>query len=379
MRAGEALDALSLLIKPVSGRCNMRCVYCFYADVAQSRDTPNRGLMSMATLETIVKKAFSEATRFVSFSFQGGEPMLAGLDFFRIYVALEREYNRNGVEVFHAIQTNGTLIDDEWAQFFGDNDFLVGLSVDGCRDVHDALRPDACGNGTHNCCMKAAELLKKRGAAFNILSVLTKHYAQHPDKAYQFYKKNNFRYIQLIPCLDRLDEPHGSNPYSLSAALFGTFLCRFFDLWYADFIEGNYYSVRMFDNYVRMLMGEPPENCGMRGVCSSYPVIEADGSVYPCDFYVLDECKIGDVHTDSFKDMLTGSASEHFMKPSRAVPEICGSCPYIFICRGGCRRDRPSTAAEAYPLNCYCEGYKEFFGHALPRLMDIARKMPQRV
>ncbi len=372
------MDALSLLIKPVSGSCNMRCAYCFYADVSESRDVSNRGTMTLDTLELIVKKAFAQAKQFASFSFQGGEPMLAGLDFFKTFIALQKDHNTNSIEVFHSIQTNGTLIDDEWARFFSDNHFLVGLSVDGGKKIHDALRRDAGGNGTYNSCIEAAAALTKAGAEFNILSVLTKNLARCPDEVYQFYKKNNFRYIQLIPCLDGLDEPHCSHSYSLDAELFGEFLCRFFDLWYKDFIKGDYYSIRMFDNCVRMLMGEAPENCGMMGVCQSYPVIEADGTVYPCDFYVLDQYKIGDVHNDSFEDMLYGEVSERFMKPSRAVHGKCGECRYHFICRGGCRRDRQSSDACASPLNYYCEGYKMFFDHSLERMAGIAKKMPKQ-
>lgn len=371
------MQALSLLIKPASGNCNMRCKYCFYADVTQSREQPNRGMMTVETLETIVEQALSEATEFCSFGFQGGEPMLAGPDFFRQLVAFQEKYNKNNIEIFNSIQTNGSLIDEGWATFFAEEKFLVGLSIDGEGEVHDMMRLDAYGNTTHSRCLKAAAALEKAGADFNVLSVLTKAYARHPDKAYNFYKSHGLRFIQLIPCLDGLWEEHGSNPFSLDAQMFGKFLCRFFDLWYEDFIRGDYYSVRMFDNWVRMLMGEPPENCGMSGYCQSYPVIEADGSVYPCDFYVLDEYRIGNVATDSFADMLGGEASQKFMAPSREIPAQCRVCEYVAICRNGCRRDREPLGAEP-GVNYYCEGYKQFFAHALPRMRDIAAKMPRR-
>ncbi len=372
------METLSLLIKPASGNCNMRCRYCFYADVVSARETPNRGVMTPETLETLVRRAFEEATALVSFGFQGGEPMLAGLDFFRMLMALEKRYNARGIQVMNAIQTNGTLIDAEWARFFAENRFLVGLSIDGSRQTHDALRMDARGDDTHARCLKAAKLLTDAGAEFNILSVVTKNFALHPEKAYQFYKKNGFRYVQLIPCLDELGEEPGSHPYSLDAARYGRFLCRFFDLWYDDFIRDDYTSVRMFDNYVRMLMGEPPENCGMAGQCQGYPVIEADGTVYPCDFYVLDEYMLGNVRENTFSDMLSGKVAERFMAPSRAARDECRACPYGFICRGGCRRDREPTEGGALSLNRYCEAYKEFFAHALPRMAEIARRMGQR-
>ena len=376
-RFGDGMDSLSLLIKPASAGCNLRCRYCFYADVASARDVPNRGMMSLATLETLVKRAFEEAGQFVSFGFQGGEPMLAGLDFYRAFCDFQERYNTRGIEFSNSIQTNGSLVDQAWAAFFAERHFLVGLSVDGDKSVHDTFRLDAHGDGTHGRCMAAAKALKDAGAEFNLLSVVTRQFARHPDKAWQFYKKNDFRYVQLIPCMDGLDESHGDNPYSLDAELYGRFLCRFFDLWYEDFIKGDYISVRAFDNWVRMLMGQPPENCGMAGQCSAYPVIEADGSVYPCDFYVLDANQIGDVQTDSFAGMLQSEAAKRFMAPSLQPHADCQHCEYGFICRGGCRRDREPVQAGATSLNCYCEGYKLFFAHALPRMADIARKMPR--
>lgn len=355
----------------------MRCRYCFYADVTASRAVENRGMMTLETLERIVKNAFAEATEFISFGFQGGEPMLAGLAFYEAFIAFQEKYNEKGIPVANSMQTNGSLIDAEWADFLAKNKFLMGLSIDGSKEIHNALRPDAQGMDTHNRCLKAAAALTKAGVEFNLLSVITKNYAAHPDKVYQFYKKNDFRYIQLIPCLDGLDEPHGSNPYSLDGELYGKFLCRFFDLWYEDFIRGDYYSVRMFDNYVRMLMGEQPENCGMIGVCHAYPVIEADGSVYPCDFYVIDQHLLGNVRSDSFADMLQSDTAVRFEAPSKPMHEECQACKYAFICRGGCRRDR-EDAGKGVALNYYCEGYKVFFEHALPRMADIAAKMSRR-
>lgn len=320
------MDSLSLLIKPTSSSCNMRCRYCFYADVAAARDVPNRGMMNLSTLEAVVRRAFEEAEHFVSFGFQGGEPMLAGLEFYRAFCGLQKVYNTHGIEVAKSIQTNGSLMDREWAEFFAQEEFLVGFSIDGDRDIHDGLRLDAEGSGTHSKCMRAAKLLKEAGAQFNVLTVVTKQLACHPDRLWQFYKKNEFCFVQLIPCMDGLEETHGANRYSLDDGLYGRFLCRFFDLWYEDFIKGDYISVRAFDNWVRMLMGQTPENCGMSGRCAAYPVIEADGSVYPCDFYVLDEHRIGDVQTDSFGGMLQSEVAWQFVEPSFELHECCRQC-----------------------------------------------------
>ena len=303
--------------------------------------------------------------------------MLAGIGFYHAFVALVAQYNTHGIEVAYSIQTNGTFIDKAWAEFFVQQHFLVGLSIDGTQENHDSFRVDKAGKGTYTTCMQTANLLTEAGADFNVLSVVTKSFAEHPDEAWQFYKQNKFHFIQLIPCMDALEDVHGANEYSLDAESYGRFLCRFFDLWYEDFIKGEYISVRAFDNWVRMLMGQPPENCGMTGCCSAYPVIEADGSVYPCDFYVLDDCKLGTVQENTFAEMLTGENAVRFMTPSHQVHKDCAGCQYGFLCRGGCRCDRGVMPDGTLAVNRYCEGYKMFFAHAMSRMMDIAKKMPQ--
>ena len=363
---------LSLLIKPASGSCNMRCKYCFYADIGDIREEKNRGMMRLDTLEMIVKKALSEATASCVFGFQGGEPTLAGLDFFHALVAFVRRYNANNIQVAYTLQTNGLLIDESWASFLAENRFLTGISIDAGKKVHDQLRPDFSGKGTHSRSLKAAGLLSKHRAEFNILSVVTKHLAAHPDRVYNFYKQSGFRYIQFIPCLDALEHPRKAVDYLPDAKIYGKFLCRVFDLWYSDYLKGEYVSIRAFDNYINMLAGHPPENCAMSGVCSAYALIEADGSVYPCDFYALDAFLLGTVGTHSFEELLRGEAAEKFIAPSRQIHPECANCKYLFICRGGCRRDREPMANGSLALNKYCEAYKMFFEHALPHMTRIA-------
>ena len=372
------MRGLSLLIKPASGNCNLRCSYCFYHDEMGSRKVANRGMMNLETIETIIAKALGETEEVCSIGFQGGEPTLIGLDFYKEVIELEKKYNINKVRIVNTLQTNGMTIDDEWARFFNENDFLIGLSIDGCKDVHDNFRLRPSGKGTFNACIKAAGILRRNKTEFNILSVVTKQLAAHPDQIWNFYKKNDFRYIQFIPCLDKLDQAPGSNGFSLNEKTYGKFLCRIFDLWHRDFEQDNYYSVRAFDNYIHMLMGAPPESCSMSGRCAAYLLIEADGAVYPCDFYALDNYKIGDVNTGSFTDMLESDVAKSFIKESVAVAEECNGCNYYFICRAGCRRDREPLIEGKPPQNRYCGAYKEFFGHALPRMKAVARSMSQR-
>lgn len=355
--------------------CNMRCRYCFYADVTRSRDVANRGMMSPEILETVVERALSETESTCCFAFQGGEPTLAGLHFFRALIDFEKKHNQKNIQILHALQTNGLTLDDAWGEFLCDNAFLVGLSIDAERQIHDSLRRDHADRDTHRRSLDAARLLERHKVNFNILSVLTRRLASHPNKVYNFYKNRGFRHIQFIPCLDDLNNANDDgHDWSLDAKTYGMFLCRVFDLWFQDLVRGEYVSVRTFDNYVHMLAGRPPENCAMAGQCVPYALIEGDGSVYPCDFYALDSYCLGNVRENSFAEMLSGSAAEAFAAPSYEPHPDCLACEYGFICRGGCRRDREPIINGRLSRNKYCDSYRVFFSHALPRLREVARR-----
>ena len=362
------------LVKPASSGCNMRCRYCFYADEARSRAVANYGMMTLDTLECLVKKAFEYATGPVSFAFQGGEPTLAGLDFYRALMALEKKYNQRRLPVSNAIQTNGLLIDDEWAAFLRENRFLVGLSMDGYGALHDALRPDAAGRGTFARACEAAELMTRQRVDFNILCVVSGPVARHGEKVYRYFRNHRYGYLQFIPCLDPLDDAPGE--WSLSAEAYGRFLRETFALYYDDFMSGHPVSVRQFDNYVGMLLGRPPESCGMSGVCASYFTVEGDGSVYPCDFYVLDQWKMGDINTDSIEAIAASEAGRRFVEASRPVHEKCAACRWLPICRGGCRRNREPL--DANTLNQFCPAYEAFFEYAYEGLRRIAAAVQAR-
>lgn len=366
------MKTLTLLIKPASGNCNLRCEYCFYADIADIRKVTNYGIMSIGTLERLVSAIFSEVTDVCSIGFQGGEPTLAGLGFFHALIQFEKKYNQNNIKVLYSIQTNGLLLDDEWADFFFKNKFLVGLSIDARQSVHDRLRVDAYGKGTHNLCLKAARLLEKHKVEFNILSVVSKWLAACPDEAWLFYKQHNFRHLQFIPCLDSLNATNNINTYSPKAKIYGKFLCRIFDLWYEDWVQEEYISVRSFDNYLHMLVGLPPENCAMSGVCQPYALVEADGGVYPCDFYALDEYLLGNIYRNSFEEMLSSNVTQAFVSLSSQINPLCARCDYFPLCRGGCRRDREPIVDGVLSPNRYCAAYKMFFSHAMSRLSHLA-------
>lgn len=358
------MHGLNLMIKPASSLCNLRCEYCFYSDVAENRSVPCYGKMSIDTLEAIVRQAFSYADGYVSFAFQGGEPTLMGLDFYRELIRLQKQYNKKNLRVFHSLQTNGILIDHAWAEFLAENRFLVGLSLDGTREAHDTMRRDGNGAATYDRVIKAAECLSRHGVEFNILCVVNRYTARHPRKIYQALKK--YGYIQFIPCLDGFSGEKA--PFSLSAERYGAFLCGVFDGYYEDFVRGEYVSVRGFDNYVQMCMGLPPESCAMTGRCSCSPVIEGDGSVYPCDFYVLDDYRLGNVHTHGFAEMLAGDTALRFVTESLDTAAECTSCPYAALCRGGCRRERDAKTKKSR----FCTAYRTFFAYAMPRLTEMA-------
>ncbi len=306
---------LMLLVKPVSGSCDLRCRYCFYADEAQKRGRASYGRMSAETLELLVREALSQAAGGCTFAFQGGEPTLAGLDFYEKLLELEKRYNRRHIPVQYAIQTNGCSLDRDWAAFFARNRFLVGLSLDGTREVHDAYRRDAAGEGSFQRVQRAAQLLQQAGVDFNVLTVVTNQTVRSIGKIYGYFKRSGLRYQQYIPCLDPLGEERGQTEYALTPEAYGEFLCRLFDLWYADLSHGDYVYIRYFENLAAMLLGRPPESCGMSGQCACGFTVEADGSVYPCDFYVLDPYLLGHIGEQSFAGMRRGGGG----------PGLCGA------------------------------------------------------
>ncbi len=368
------MPPVTMLIKPASGSCNLRCGYCFYHDEASRRETACFGLMSPETLENVVRKAMGEAQGLCAFTFQGGEPTLAGLEFFRTYIALTKKYARPGLRVSHAIQTNGTLIDEAWARFFAENRFLVGLSIDGPGPLHDRYRTGPGGTGSFERVWRAKGLLEKYQADFNVLTVVTKANARQVSRIYKFFVENGLWYQQYIPCLAPLDG-EGRGEYAVSAEDYGAFLCRLFDLWYADFIKGRKIYIRYFENLAGMLMGYPPENCGMCGRCVNQYVVEADGGIYPCDFYVLDEYYLGNLNRDGFRDLDRREGELGFIASSTRQEAECLQCQYYDLCRGGCRRDRQRADMKALGKSCFCDAYRRFFPYALPRLWELVRRV----
>ena len=362
---------LQMLIKPASSNCNLNCRYCFYCDEGKNRENFSYGFMSEETLEILVKKAFEYADGFCGFAFQGGEPTLAGLPFFERLIELQKKYNKNHIQVDNSIQTNGYGLTEEWAEFFAREKFLVGLSLDGIKSTHDAYRVTRKGEGSFAEIMKTAQLFDRFGVEYNILTVVNGKTGLRAAKIYDFYKKNNFRYLQFIACLDPIGQEPGKQPYSLTPEVYGRFLMELFDRWYDDVEKGEQPYIRQFENVVGVLSGYEPESCEQRGICSVQNVIEADGSVYPCDFYALDEYRLGNVAADDFFYLQANPVTERFVRESAKSMESCRACPYFRICRGGCRRNR-ITLADGSRKNYFCPAYRMFYEYSLERFLRLA-------
>lgn len=371
------MPPLSLLIKPASSNCNLRCKYCFYHSVAESRNIKSYGIMSEETLEQIVKKALGYADYVCAFIFQGGEPTLAGLEFYKKLIQLQKKYNHKNLKIDNSIQTNGMLIDADWAKFLADNNFLVGLSLDGPKDINDANRVGLKGEGSFGTVMKTAGIFNKYKVNYNILSVINRNVANHTTKTYNFFKKHDFRYIQFIPCLDPFGE-EGGLVYSLTPDIYARFLKSLFDYWYSDIIKGDMVSIRFFDNIVRMAMGYKPEACGMSGRCACQFVVEADGSTYPCDFYVIDEWYMGNIKDKDLNELKDSKAVKKFVEVSKYVAPECRKCQWFDLCRGGCRRNREPFIDGKPSLNYFCSAYKEFFEYTIDRIYRLAELFSRR-
>lgn len=367
------MSHINLLVKPASSNCNMRCRYCFYEDEATKRSKANMGIMTGRTAKILIEQTLEAAgdKGNVSIAFQGGEPTLAGLDFYREFVAYVEQKNNNGLMISYALQTNAYQLDSEWAAFLAEKKFLVGISLDGDKSLHDEFRIDAAGKGTWQRIQKNIRLLQDAGVDCNLLCVVTKRCAKGAIRTYHALQKTGIRYLQFIPCLDPLGEERGHRPWSLIPKVYGDFLCALFDEWYRDWEKGKYISIRLFEDYVHLAMKETPSTCATNGKCGAYFVVEADGSVYPCDFYVLDQWQLGDINQTTLKEIGKSSRAKKFLSEGLKKPYECENCRWKCLCFGGCKRDYVLTE-NGNIHNYYCEAYQRFFEYAESRINVIA-------
>lgn len=326
---------LTVMIKPASGLCQMACDYCFYADLLVLGAPTNR-FMTRATARQLIARAKETGAKRVHFAFQGGEPLLWGQEHFDDFF---EDVRQSGLQADFAVQTNGLAIDDAYCKLFAQYDVLVGLSVDGDAVLHDAARKTPDGKGTHERVMDAAAMLKRHDVRYNLVSVITARTAGHPTQLYRFYKRIGAQHVQLIPCLPPLEQGCGAE-YVPSAEALGKFYVAFYRLWREDFKAGKPpFTVREFDRALHVLRGGAGI-CGAQGYCTPQLIVEADGSLYPCDFYVMPDYQTGKLDTHTIAQTLHSEGIKRFADDHPSAPALCRGCQFLAVCGGGCRRMR---------------------------------------
>ena len=347
---------MTVLIKPSSYACNLKCSYCFYCDEVETREDKSISFMNNETVDSIIREidAYAKPNDEINIMFQGGEPLLAGPDFYRNFIKKAKILEEHGHEVLFDIQTNGTLLSDEYCEIFKDNDFLVGVSLDGPKELHNKNRGD-----TFDQVMKGIELLGKYGIFFTILSVITND--TDANEYFKFCKENNFNSVQPIYCLDSLDDNKKQNRLDVKHIV--RFKKRLFNKWIEDIENEDCLCVREFENLASFLVDGEFEQCGFDGKCRPQLVIESDGSCYPCDFYCIDKYKCCNINSSTIKEMLLSKQMKDFMNYNPPISDLCNGCEFNGICFGGCKRYRSLFSSE----KGYCP-YKDFFMHASEKL-----------
>lgn len=367
---------LSIMLKPASSLCNLRCKYCFYADISNMRSVKSCGIMTQETVFSILENVKSDlsAGDKITFVFQGGEPTLAGLDFFKNFVTAVRQWDIS-VQVSFSLQTNGILIDDEWCLFLKENNFLVGVSLDLLPECHDDVRVDSKNDGTYKSVLKSIRLLDKYKVEYNVLCTLTNAIARYPGKVWNRILELDIRYIQFTPCLGELERAENTL-YALTPKRFASFYTELFGYWLEAYKRKNYRSIKFFDDVVNLMVFSRPTSCGMNGSCQSQLVIEADGSAYPCDFYCIDDYCIGNLCKQGFIELLGSQKAQEFINRPHTKPIMCENCPYAGFCGGNCKRMQKEICCDV--KDTYC-GYRKFLENCGSELAKIAREEYRRL
>jgi len=362
----------SVLVKPAGPDCNMACSYCFYLEKSELFPESRTLRMSDEVLEETVKQVMTQDQKQVSFSWQGGEPTLMGLSFYEKAVGLQQKYGQ-GHLIGNGLQTNGLLIDKRWAKFLKKYSFLVGLSLDGPEHIHDRYRLLRNGKGSWSRVVDKARLLLDSGVEVNALVVLNDHSVLFPEEIYEFHKSHGLNYMQFIPCVE-LDShnPDKIASFSVPPEKYGEFLSKVFDLWLADFKdEMPTTSVRFFDSVLFSYAGLTPPECTLLDECGVYVVIEHNGDVYSCDFFVEPNWKLGNVMKNNLAGLLNSEKQDEFGRMKSVLPPECQGCQWLHYCRAGCTKERLHNRRDK-TLNYLCPSYKIFFQHAGKRLSLMA-------
>ncbi len=369
------LQPLYVMTKAAGSACNLRCRYCYYLE--KSKLYPGTNMMSEDMLDTFIKQYIeAQPVPQVLFTWHGGEPLLRGLDFYRKALRLQRYYGM-GMRVDNCIQTNGTLLNDEWCRFFRDNNWLVGLSIDGPRQLHDAYRYKGDGKGSFDDVMRGIELLNRHGVEWNAMAVVNDVIAAHPDEFYDFFKQIDCRYIQFTPIVERLDgdgalatlgDEAPLAPFSVTPDAWGDFLCRIFDRWIVGDVGKVF--IQLFDATLANHVGVPPSVCSMARTCGHAVVLEHNGDLYSCDHFVFPQYRLGNIRSKTIFEMLNSDRQLRFGQDKHdLLPRQCLACRYLDLCNGECPKNRFARTADGQPgLNYLCRGYRRFFEHSYPAM-----------
>lgn len=364
------IKPFNLMIKPVCSTCNLDCVYCYYKlksrELYQNDKAPK---MSDDLLENITAQYLRAMPVRCVFNWQGGEPLLAGLDFFRKAVSLQKERALPGQQIENNIQTNGTLLTDEWCLFLRDNKFLVGISIDGPEQLHDAFRRDAAGKGTFKDAWKGLELLANHGVEYNVLVTLNSANASKGKEIYRFLVNRGVKYIQFIPILER--NPDGTAPaFSCPPDEFGSFMVDVFSCWKERDIGK--VSVRFIDDAVFYLVTGRYASCYNCRKCAHAFVVEWNADLFACDHFVFREWRIGNIKDEPLESLLKSPLLERFSRLKTDLPRNCRECEYLQFCNGGCPKHHVPAVLVPDRVNYFCGAYKAFYAAALNMLKHLA-------
>jgi len=373
------MQPFTLLIKPSGSDCNLDCRYCFYKDRTPEVGT-GRQRMSDEVLQKLIEDYmrlhFSPAT----FIWQGGEPTLMGLDFYKKAVELQKKFGADGQEVANCLQTNAILLDDEWCRFLRENRFLVGISIDGPKEFHDRYRLDHGGCGTFDRVMSAIEKCKEHKVEFNALILLNDRNVEHPNEIFDFFIENGIKYLQFIPCIESNPETGEIMDFSITPQQYGEFLCRLFDRWY-DYGPENL-RIRVFDSVLSYCITGRHTICTFDRQCSQYIVVEHSGDAFCCDFFVEAGWRLGNIFETPIEKLAVSDKKRDFARAKLNLDNKCLLCRHLAVCRGGCMKDGKmldsrcsildSQVRNEHRVSYFCDAYKRFFDYTMPRFMQIA-------
>ncbi len=380
--SSHARQPFHVLAKPIGPLCNLRCEHCFYLDKVSLYPRGERFRMPDPVLERFVRERIESrpaGAQEVEFAWQGGEPTLMGLDFFRRALAFQRRFAPRGLRVQNSLQTNGTLLDDEWGSFLHEERFLVGISIDGPPDLHDHYRVDELGRGSLDAALRGLDVLLRHRVEFNTLTCIQAHNGDHPERIYGYLRSLGSRYMQFIPVVEAIPgvEPGGDavSRRSVGAQQFGRFMNAIFDRWLETDVGEVF--VQHFDMMLGLVLGMPASLCVHRQECGRSVAMEHNGDVFSCDHFVTPEHRLGNLMESPLAELVDSAQAARFgADKSATLPRDCRECRYRRYCHGGCPAHRTDLTRAGEPgLNHLCEGYKLFYGHTLPVFEAMGRAL----